>query len=175
MGEADEMTSTTLTRSAAEDLLYVEAQLIDEDKLEQWLQLFTSDGIYWVPSDEHADPEVETSIIHDDTLQLEKRIYQLRNKHLAQDPRSRTVHLVSNVQVFPGDKPDEVIIHCNQLITEMRPGDHQYLQSGLGQPRTFAARCKYTVRQVEGEWRIAQKLVLLINRDLPLENISFIL
>lgn len=169
------MTTTALNRSAAEDLLYVEAQLIDEDKLEQWLQLFTTDGIYWVPSDETADPEVETSIIHDDTLQREKRIFQLRNKHLAQDPRSRTVHLVSNVQVFPGDKPDEVIIHCNQLITEMRPGDHQYLQSGLGQPRTFAARCKYIVRQTNGEWRIALKQVLLINRDLPLENISFIL
>ncbi len=53
----------TLSRSGAEDFLYAEARLIDEDLLEQWLQLFTADGIYWLPSDESTDPEYETSII----------------------------------------------------------------------------------------------------------------
>lgn len=168
-------TTAALTRIEAEDFLYAEARLIDEDRLEQWLTLFTSDGSYWIPSDENADPEYETSIIYDDKLQLEKRIYQLRNKHLAQDPRSRTVHVISNVQVEPGDNQNEVTIRCNQIIHELRPGDHQRLQAGLGQSRSFAARCKYVLRNQKAEWCIALKQVLLIDRDLPLENISFIL
>jgi len=176
MAEAYEVNSAmTLSRSGAEDFLYAEARLIDEDQLEQWLQLFTPDGIYWLPSDESTDPEYETSIIYDDRLQLEKRIYQLRNKHLAQDPRSRTVHFVSNVQVTAGNNQNEVTVHCNQIIHELRPGDHQRLQAGVGQTRSFATRCKYILENQHGIWRIALKQVLLIDRDLPLENISFIL
>lgn len=169
------MTTITLTRAEAEDFLYHEAHLIDTDQLEQWHQLFTSDGIYWVPSNEAANPDYETSIIHDDTLQLEKRIYQLRHKHLAQDPRSRTIHFISNVQVEAANAPDEVTIRCNQIIQEMRPGDHQQLQLGLAEPRSFAASSKYLLRHENNEWRIALKQINLINCDLPLQNISFIL
>lgn len=167
--------TTPLTRSGAEDFLYVEARLIDEDKLEQWRALFTEDGIYWIPSDEHANPEAETSIIYDDTSQLEKRIYQLRNKHLAQDPRSRTIHFISNVQVEAAANTEECIVRCNQTIHEMRPGDHQHLQPGLAEARSFAARCLYHLRRENNEWRIGLKQIILINRDLPLQNISFIL
>lgn len=163
------------TRHEVEDFLYRETALIDEDRLEQWLELFTDDAIYWVPSDENTDPEFETSIIHDDRLQLEKRIYQLRNKHLAQDPRSRTIHFISNVQVRSGNRPGEVIVLCNQLIHEMRPGDHQRLQAGTGRPRSFAACCDYVLRYSDRNLRIARKRLLLLNRDQPLENISFIL
>ncbi len=167
--------TTPLTRPDAEDFLYAEARLIDEDKLEDWLALFSADGIYWIPSDENANPVDETSIIYDDTSQLEKRIYQLRNKHLAQDPRSRTIHFISNVQVEAGTNAEENIVRCNQIIHEMRPGDHQQLQPGLAVPRSFAARCLYRLRRENSEWRIALKQVILINRDLPLQNISFIL
>jgi len=176
MGEADDMTFTTLlTRSEAEEFLYKEVRLIDEDRLEEWLTLFTPDGIYWIPSDENTDPEIETSIIHDDVLQLEKRIFQLRNRHLAQDPRSRTIHLVSNIEVEAGASATESVIRCNTIIYEMRPGDHQQLQSGLADQRTFVGRCLYKLCQQGSDWQISHKRINLINRDLPLENISFIL
>lgn len=168
-------TPARITRAEAESFLYAEARLIDEDKLEEWLGLFTEDGIYWIPADEQSDPAYETSIIHDDVLQLEKRIYQLRNRHLAQDPRSRTIHFISNVEVEAGDLPEHTDIRCNLIVYEMRPGDHQLLQSGLGDLRFFAARCYYKLRQKEGAWQISHKRVNLINRDLPLENITFIL
>jgi 3-phenylpropionate/cinnamic acid dioxygenase small subunit len=152
----------------------MEARLIDEDKLEEWLTLFTADGIYSIPSEEHADPEAETSIMYDDANQREKRVYQLRQKHLAQDPRSRTIHYISNVEVEETG-PGEADVRCNVMIVEMRPGDHQMLQPGLAEPRSFAARCRYRLRREQEVWRIAHKQVVLINRDLPLQNISFIL
>ncbi len=161
--------------SEAESFLYREARLIDENQLEEWLTLFTDDGIYWIPSDESSEPESETSIIYDDTRQREKRIYQLRNKHLAQDPLSRTIHFITNIEVEETESPTEVLIRCNTLIYEMRPGDHQQLQKGLAIPRAIASRCCYRLRQLEDTWRIAMKQVNLINRDLPLQNISFIL
>jgi 3-phenylpropionate/cinnamic acid dioxygenase small subunit len=174
MGKADAMTQTALlTHAGAEAFLYAEARLIDEDRLEDWLKLFTADGIYWIPSDESDDPDIETSIIHDDGLQREKRVYQLRQKHLAQDPRSRTIHFISNVEAESAMTGTE--IRCNLLVMEMRPGDHQGLQPGLAEPRVFAARCRYRLRHEDGVWRMVLKQVILINRDLPLQNISFIL
>jgi len=173
MGKENEMTS--LSHAEAEAFLYLEARLIDDDRLEQWLELFTDDGIYWIPSDESIDPDIETSIIHDDVPQLEKRIFQLRNKHLAQDPRSRTVHFISNVEVEYDSAADTATVRCNTIIYEMRPGDHQQLQAGLGDVRTFAGRCRYRLVHQNDRWHIGFKQINLINRDLPLENISFIM
>jgi 3-phenylpropionate/cinnamic acid dioxygenase small subunit len=173
MVEKNEMTLLSITD--AEAFVFLEARLIDENKLEDWLTLFTDDGIYWVPSDESTEPESETSIIYDDTRQREKRIYQLRNNHLAQDPQSRTIHFITNIEIEETDSPTEVLIRCNTLIHEMRPGDHQQLQKGLAIPRALACRCCYRLRQIEDTWRIAMKQVNLINRDLPLQNLTFIL
>ena len=164
-----------MTRQEAEDFLYMEARLLDEDRLEDWLGLFTSDGMYWLPIDEEDDPERQASVIHDDPLQREKRVHQLRQgARYSQLPASRTIHYLSNVEVEPA--PDgEAHLRCNVLILELRPGDHQALQRGLGNQRALAGRCFYRLVPQDGGWRIALKKVLLIDRDMPLYNLTFIL
>lgn len=170
------MVDEQLTRAEAEAFLYRETRLIDERRLEEWLELFAPDGRYWLPLVDDADPEWEPSVIYDDRLQLEKRVYQLvHQRHLGQSPASRTVHLVSNVEVEPGTPAGEALVHCSQLVCELRPGDHQALQRGLGAQRILAARCQYRLRYVDEVWRIALKKVLLIDRDLPLSNLTFII
>ena len=176
MGEAYGVTLLPLlSRHEAEELLFIEARLLDDGLYEKWLDLFTEDGMYWIPSDESADPDEETSIIYDNSRQREKRVFQLRNKHLAQDPLSRTIHFISNVEVEETDSPEEVTVRCNVIVAEMRPGDHQELQKGIGDPRLLACRCNYLFRQEGDIWRIAMKQANLINRDLPLRNITFII
>lgn len=165
----------SLSRAEAEAFLYAEARLLDTGRFEEWLRLFTADGLYWIPIDTDADPACETSIMYDDAEQREKRVYQLRHGHLAQEPPSRTVHFISNVELEDGDAAGEATIFCNTLVHEMRPGDHQQLQYGLGQPRVLAARCAYRLRRENGAWRIALKQVTLLDRDLPLQNITFLL
>ena len=164
-----------MTRQEAEDFLYMEARLLDEDRLEDWLGLFTSDGMYWLPIDEEDDPERQASVIHDDPLQREKRVHQLRQgARYSQLPASRTIHYLSNVEVEPA--PDgEAHLRCNVLILELRPGDHQATQKGLGNQRALAGRCFYRLVSQDGGWRIALKKVLLIDRDMPLYNLTFIL
>ena len=167
--------SRNMTREEAENFLYMEARLLDEDRLEEWLTLFTADGIYWLPIDEEDDPERQASVIYDDPLQREKRVHQLRQgARYSQLPASRTIHYLSNVEVEPG--PDGgVNLRCNVLILELRPGDHQAIQKGLGNQRALAGRCLYRLVSQEGSWRIALKKVLLIDRDMPLYNLTFVL
>jgi 3-phenylpropionate/cinnamic acid dioxygenase small subunit len=161
-----------LTRTAAEDFLFHESRLLDERRLEEWLELFTSDGIYWIPLDENADPEREPSILYDDSMQRAQRVYQiLHQPHHAQRPPSQTVHFISNVEVTPEDNAS-ALVRCNTLVHELRPGDPQ--QFGLGIHRALAGRCEYRLRYQEA-WRIALKKVLLIDHSQPIFNLTFIL
>ncbi len=164
-----------VTRAAAEDFLYREARLLDDRKLDEWAELFTEDGIYWLPIGEGKDYHTEPAIIRDDSRQRAIRIHQiLRHHRLAQDPPSRLVHFLSNIEVEEGTEPGDILVRCNALIHELRPGDFQALQVGLGTQRAHAARCEYRLRGGE-DWRIAEKKVLLLNRDHPICNLTCIL
>jgi 3-phenylpropionate/cinnamic acid dioxygenase small subunit len=172
IGEADPM---ELLRPEAEDFLYLEADLLDKRAYDDWLKLFTRDGIYWLPMDEGGDPLLESSVLYDDTKLREMRIHQLvRKLHYAQHPRSRTVHAVTNVRVGKSDRADEALVRCTTMVAEMREGD--YLQLGLGEQRLFAGHCEYRLRRDgNGALAIALKKFVLMNRDTPIVNLSFIL
>ena len=173
METGDRAEEMKLLRSEAEDFLYHEAELLDSRNYKEWLNLFTSDGVYWLPMVADSDPELEPSIQYDDRKLLEMRVHQLVNKpHYAQRPPSRTLHAVSNVTVAAGERADEALVRCIVMVAELREGD--YRQLGLGEQRVFSGRCEYRLRRAE-KLAIASKKVVLINRDLPIVNLSFIL
>ena len=162
-----------LTRQEAEDFLFEEARLIDERLFEEWLELFTEDGVYWIPIVEQSDPSSQTSILYDDRELRGIRVHHLlHERNFAQSPPSRTVHQISNVQVGNGERDGEILVRCNLVVHELRAGDH--LQLGLGDQRALAGKCEYHLRYENG-WRIALKKVVLINRHLPIVNLSFLI
>ena len=163
------------TREQAEAFLYHEVRLLDEGDLEKWAELFTDDGIYWMPLGAGKDHATEPAILCDNAQNRAMRVRQLMHyTHLAQDPPSRLIHFISNVEVEDTSVAEEVLVRCNTLIHELRPGDFQALQIGLGNQRAIAARCEYRLRR-PGDWRIAEKKILLINRDLPVSNLTCVL
>ena len=162
-----------LTAQDAERFLFAEARLLDERRFEEWEALFTDDAVYWLPIDPDRDPARAVAIIYDDRKRLHERVYRLtKTPVLDQNPPSRTVHFVSNVEVVDGAGGQEAIVHCRQLIAETRPGGPG--QEGLNSPRLFAARCEYRLREVDEAWRIALKKVVLLTSDEPQYNLSFI-
>lgn len=162
----------TLSRDEAERFVIHEARLLDRLELEAWNGLFTEDGLYWIPLAANADVRNQAAIIRDDRLRREERVHhQLHNPFPAQSPRSRTLHFVSNVEVIPHADHFEVL--SNQLIHEMRTGDHK--QIGLGSTQAFAAEVCHHLRFEREGWRIALKKVLLLNRDSWLGNLTFMI
>lgn len=163
-----------LSQQEAEQFLFREARLLDQRLYEEWLGLFTRDGLYWIPIDENTDPRLEPSILYDNPQQREMRVFQLlHTPHYAQRPASRTLHVVSNVMVLDEDRGDDALVSCNLVCYELREGDHRQL--GLGEQRALAGRCDYVLRQDEKGWAIVLRKVVLLNRDLPIRNLSFIL
>jgi 3-phenylpropionate/cinnamic acid dioxygenase small subunit len=165
--------ASLLSVEAAERFLVAEVRLLDERRFEEWEALFTEDAVYWLPIDPAGDPASSVSIVYDDRRRLRERIYRLlKTPVLDQNPPSRTMHFVSNVEVAPADAGGEALVRCAQLIAEVRPGGLG--QAGLNAPRLLAARCEYRLRPVDGTWRIAEKRVVLLAADAPQYNLSFI-
>ncbi|WP_213455078.1 aromatic-ring-hydroxylating dioxygenase subunit beta [Rhizomonospora bruguierae] len=167
------MTNLVFGRRQAEALVYREARLLDDLELDEWLTLFTDDGIYWVPIDENAPVDESVSIIYDWPLRREERVRHLLDIPFpAQSPRSRTMHLVSNVESVKQES-GEYLVRTNQIIHEIRVGD--FSQVGLGVVNVLAGQVHYTVRIVNGNPLIAMKKVLLLNREMPQGNLTFML
>src|SRR4051794_27088003 len=91
--------SAALARAEAEDFLYAEARLLDERRYDEWMKLFTEDGLYWIPVDETQPRQHSTSIIYDPPLRREERVHHLMHTSFpAQSPPSRTMHMIANVE-----------------------------------------------------------------------------
>jgi p-cumate 2,3-dioxygenase beta subunit len=89
-------------RSDVAAFLYDEAALLDEWKLEEWLELFEPGATYQVPATDrpHGNPDTDQMLIADSYEQIHARVTRLnsRNAH-AENPRSRTRRLITNVRI----------------------------------------------------------------------------
>lgn len=114
----------TEVQHEVEQFLYGEARLLDEWRLHEWLDLFTTDARYLIPATDKpdGDPEHDLFLVQDDRFLLEQRANSLltRAAH-AEYPRSRTRHMVSNVQVTDG-AGDTVEVHANFAVFRVRRG-----------------------------------------------------
>jgi len=158
-----------LTRAEAEDFLYREARLLDDRRLDDWLGLFTEDAHYWIPTGKGIDPNGETQLVYDDRAQLEDRVWQAQQpRRHAQSPPSATTHLISNVLVESATD-GELSVYSSFVVYEVRK-----TQSVHDEQRSFAGRCEHRLRRVDGQWCIVLKKIWLINRDLPVFNLTFL-
>lgn len=148
-------------------LLEREARLLDQLRYEDWLSLYAAECIYWVPSTPQAgDPRREISVMFDDRRRLEDRIFRLRTGFAwSQAPASRTVRLITNVEVFGMARGDARMLRSNFLISEFW-GDETRVLTGWAGHRV--------VRDGEG-WLIQAKQVNLIDCDQSIRNPSIIL
>jgi p-cumate 2,3-dioxygenase beta subunit len=122
----------------AEALLYHEAALLDAWKLKEWVQLFTEDGEYLVPSTDtpDADPSDTLFLIYDDRFRLEQRAVRLLKKTAhAEYPHSRTRHVVANVRV--GRLDDGSVRIASNLVV---------YRSRNGKLDIFPGHCEHDVR-----------------------------
>ena len=148
-------------------LLEREARLLDQLRFDEWLAMYAPECIYWVPgTPEGGDPRREIAICFDDRRRMEDRIYRLRTGYAwSQAPKSRTVRMISNVEVFDTDSSSARMVRSNFLISEFRVDGTRFL-SGWGGHRFV---------QSGQDWRIQVRQVNLIDCDQNLRNPSIIL
>ena len=141
------------------NLIYREATLLDRREWYDWIDLYTEDAVYWVPSwaseeETTDDPELQLNLIYlRNRGGLEDRVFRIESRDsYASVPLDRTVHLVGNVLV--GDSSaDAVEATANCLV-------HSYGKKG---GLTRGSLYDYTLRRVNGELRISRKKITFID------------
>src|SRR4051812_1311426 len=92
-----------MSAADVEKFLFREARLADEHRYEEWLSLWTSDAIYWIPcSVDDTDPQRQVSLVYDNRAKLGERVARLKSGTvLAQDPKPRMRRVISNIEIGP--------------------------------------------------------------------------
>ena len=152
-----------------------EAWLLDERKFQEWLGLFTEDVLYFMPrrknvprreSHREVTPLGDLALIEDDKRYLEMRVARLETGMAwAEDPPSRTRHLVGNLVAEPLDSGDvqaktAFLVYRSHLETD------QQLLAGSRED---------VLRRVDGAWKVAKRTIVLDANVLLDKNLSIFL
>jgi 3-phenylpropionate/cinnamic acid dioxygenase small subunit len=168
-------TRVMLSRPEAEDFLYKEARMLDGNQLYEWRDMMTDDVTYWVPvNEENYDPRKHISIVWDDKANLTGRIWRIIESGLnnTQDPPSRMIRFISNVEVDTAEREDEVTVYSCLWLATFRESAQRVDDI---KPVYYAARQEHRLRQVDGAWKIAFKKVSLLEMNGHLNAMTHII
>ena len=116
----------SITRAEVEDLLFLEADLLDSWRLTEWLQLYTEDAHYRVASPGlpmDASPDTSLFLINDDPDRMRGRVTQLKKKTAHSEyPHSITSHLYSNVRVVDHPAANQAVASATFFTTRVKDG-----------------------------------------------------
>jgi 3-phenylpropionate/cinnamic acid dioxygenase small subunit len=166
-------------RMEVEDFLYREADLLDERRFTEWLELLAEDVIYFMPmrrnvkfgqqsERENTRQGEGISWFDEDRWTLGKRVEQiLTGVHFAEEPLSRVCRLISNVQVLKADpspqEAAEVVVRSRFLIYQNRVEHENY---------TFIGKRTDVLRRRGEDWLIARREIILDQNVLLAKNLS---
>jgi len=158
-----------ITLGEVEELLFREAALLDEWRLDEWLALLTGDARYQVPSNDRpdADPASALFTIADDIARIRARVTRLKDKNAhAEHPHSRTRRMISNVRIVEREG-DALRVEANFVVWRFRRDERV---------REYVGRYRYRLRVESGEMKIAKREALIDAMELgSLGSVSFIL
>ena len=168
-----------------EQFLYREARLLDSRRFHEWLELFTDDVRYWmagrtnrypksskaiaildpdryVEDDEAAEDEL--AILDEDKRTLAARVARLdTGMAWAEDPPSRTRHIIANIEVEAGEAEAELRVYSNFIVYRSRAASEEDFYVGARQD---------VLRRVDGAWKIARRRMILDQNVLSAKNVS---
>jgi ethylbenzene dioxygenase beta subunit len=163
------------TRAEIVDLLHLEAELLDDGFLREWLDLLTDDVTYRVPVRVHKEPlgrervtGVQTNSFHMDESRtsIEMRVERVETGFAwAEEPPSRLRHHITNIRVRPGASDGELAVRSNVLIYRSRWDRAAHDLMSCERHDTW--------RRVDGKWLLSDRWVVLDSASVPTHNLSF--
>lgn len=168
-----------------EQFLYREARLLDDRQFQEWLSLFTEDVRYWMANKYNLYPRISKAIkildpdnhreddlprdnelaILDETLTtLTGRIACMETGMAwAEDPPSRTRHIITNIEVERAGSDNEFNVFSNFLVSRNRAETEQDFYVGTRRD---------VLRRLDGSLKIARRRIILDQSVLLAKNVS---
>ena len=168
----DDRIAAMVRQYEVERFYYDEAALLDAHQYEEWIALFSDDAHYFMPIrrtrmqrelDKEFTQPGEMAFFDDDKTLLAGRVAKLKSgRSWAEDPPSRTRHLVTNVRVVR-DSGRELEVESNFHVYRTRLNSEE--SSWIGSRRDL-------LRRVEGSFQIADRKIFLEQTVLLSRNLS---
>ena len=108
-----------------EQFLYRQAELLDTRRWQAWIDLFTADGIYWMPPDaSYKTWDGQPAIFAEDKNLMNVRMGRVLHPDAwSQRPLWGTNHVVSNVSIRKTGKNGDLEVTSRFHMLEMRRDD----------------------------------------------------
>jgi 3-phenylpropionate/cinnamic acid dioxygenase small subunit len=163
------------THHEIEQFLYDEADLLDTWQFDEWIKLIAPDIHYWMPirtnrlgRQQHLETGGPTDAAYfDETYEhLEQRVRRLATGMAwAEDPPSRTRHIVTNVRARATDIADNYELDCAFFVYRTRLEREMDL---------FVGRRTDVIRRATNPYgfEIARRTILLDQATLLAKNLS---
>ena len=145
--------NSLLLQHEVEQLLYLEARLLDDWNLDAWLTLYTPDARYIVPTTDlpEGDPASDLVFIDDDFRRMQGRVVRLQSRHAHREyPWSRTRRFISNVMVT-AEEGSELDATASVAVWRFRAGEAS----------PYVGRYDLRLRRVDGSLKICRKRAIL--------------
>lgn len=169
-----------LLRAQVEEFLNYEAELLDQWQYSVWLDLLEDDVKYIAPirrnvqygawEREQTTPRRDLCWFDESKTTLGMRVAQLATgEHWAEEPLSRIVRTISNVRVLPSEGEDgepSLVARAHFLLYRNRVDDDVSIVGG---------KVRWVLIEHGGEFRIAEKFILIEQSTLLMNNITFLL
>ena len=146
-----------------EQLLYLQAELLDGKHWQAWIDLFDDAGVYWMPVlREQTEWEGSPSIFAEDKYMMEVRMGRVTHPTAwSQVPMWSTSHVIGNV-VLESESANEWIVRSRFHMMELRRDE----------VRHFGGRYQHTlVRGADGTLKIRLQRVDLFNSQAPFDYV----
>ena len=137
-----------------EELLYRQAALLDNKAWGEWAELFSEDGVYWMPATpDQTDWRSEPSIFAEDRLLMEVRMGRLQHPNAwSQAAHWGTNHIVGNI-VIESASADAVEVYSRFQMMELRRDN----------VRHFGGSYRHSLVKQGADWKIRLQRVDMTN------------
>lgn len=156
------------------ETLYDEAAVLDERRIDDWIAMIAPDIIYQAPirltrTGPNRDRDVMRTMFHFDENydSLLMRSGRLQKSAWAEDPPSRCRRFVTNVRVAERDTPGEYEV-VSYFFLERSRGDSPDNEN-------ITAERRDVWREVEGEYKLAQREIIVDQSVLGMSNFAVFL
>lgn len=172
LGSREARIEAMLRHYEVERFYYDEAALLDAHRYEEWLALFTDDAHYFMPirrtrTQREIDKEFtqpgEMAFFDDTKMLLAGRIAKLKTgRSWAEDPPSRTRHLITNIRVVKDDG----------RTLEVESNFHVYRTRLNSEETSWIGSRRDILRGAQRSFQIANRKIFLEQTVLLSRNLS---
>ena len=154
--------AATDTVREIEQFLYRQSELLDSKRWQDYIDLFTDDGVYWMPvTPDQTEWEGSPSIFAEDKYMMEVRMGRVTHPTAwSQVPMWGTSHVIGNV-VLESESANEWIVRSRFHMMELRRDT----------VRHFGGTYRHTLVREGGQLKIRLQRVDMFNAQAPFDYV----